>query len=211
MTDLMQRLTAARPTDNDLEAAWSASDRDLALAKIRARSKRPGARRRTPWLLAPIGLAAAAVTAVVVVPGLGPEPAYAVTVDGSGEVHVRVERFEDAAGLEQALEAQGIAADVTYLADDMQCAPGRYDDAPTHPGDFSFSIGNGFGYEVDLDPGVLRDGETLVISGSRLTPTGDPDGDGISDEGGSSASVGVASGEVAPCLSVPVPAEDRPE
>lgn len=169
---------------------------------------RPPVRRR---LLAPLGIAAAAVTAVVVVPGLGSEPAYAVTVDGSGEVHVRVERFEDAAGLEQALEAQGIAADVTYLADDMQCAPGRYDDAPSHPGDFSFSVGAGYGYKVDLDPGVLRDGETLVISASRLTPTGDPDGDGVSDGGGSYASVGVASGEVAPCLPVRASAEDRPQ
>ena len=93
----------------------------------------------------------------------------------------------------------------------MQCAPGRYDDAPSHPGDFSFSVGDRYGYKVDLDPSVIRDGETLVISASRLTPTGDPDGDGISDEGGSNTSVGVASGEVAPCLPVPAPAEDRPQ
>ncbi|UUZ61321.1 RNA polymerase sigma factor [Nocardioides sp. B-3] len=52
MTDLMQRLTAARPTDADLDVARPAADRDRALAGIRARSTLRRARRRTPWLAA---------------------------------------------------------------------------------------------------------------------------------------------------------------
>jgi hypothetical protein len=85
----------------------------------------------------------------------------------------------------------------------MECAPGRYNDAPSNPGDLSF-VGDGHGYKINLDAGVFHDGETLVISASRLTPLGAPDGDGVSDEGGSATSVGVASGEVGPCLPVPV-------
>ncbi len=73
MPDLMQRLTAARPTDDDLETAWPASDCDLALAKIRSRSTRSGARRRTPWR---------AVAAVV---GLGVFPIVSSLGDSSAQ------------------------------------------------------------------------------------------------------------------------------
>jgi len=76
MTDLMQRLTAARPTDNDLEAAWSASDRDLALAKLRARSTRPRVRRRAPWLAA---AAVVGLCAFPIVSSLGDSSAQALT------------------------------------------------------------------------------------------------------------------------------------
>ena len=51
-----------------------------------------------------------------------------------------------------------------------------------------------------MDAGVVRDGETLVISASRTSPTGDLDGDGVSDEGGATVSVGVASGTVGACV-----------
>jgi hypothetical protein len=162
------------------------------------------------WLLVPVGITAATVTALLVLPGTGPEPAYAVTVDGDGEVHVRVHSLADAQGLERALEQQGIAADVTYLADDTECAPGRFDEAPNASGSFRFSMGDGYGYSIDMDAGVVRDGETLVISASRTSPTGDPDGDGVSDEGGATVSVGVASGTVGACVPVPFTGPDAP-
>lgn len=163
----------------------------------------PSRRRRRSWLLAPVGIAAAAVTALVWLPGIGPTPAYAVTVDGGGEVHVRVHRLEDASGLESALEAQGITANVSYIADDTECAVGRYKDADPHAGDFHFSAGAGYGYSIDFERGVVRAGETLVIAASRISPTGDPDGDGVSDAGGAWVSVGVAAGRVGPCVPVP--------
>lgn len=168
----------------------------------------PRRTRRRRWLLAPAGIAAGAVAGLLFLPGIGPQPAYAVTVDGRGGVHVRVTRLDDASGLQAALAKHDIAADVQYLGDDMQCAPDRYADAPTHRGAFSFSAGDGYGYRVDLAPGVIRAGETLVIAASRISPTGDPDGDGLSDDGGSWITVGVAVGPVGPC--VQVPAEDPP-
>jgi hypothetical protein len=166
----------------------------------RQQPRRPKRRR---YLYAGLVAAAAAGVAVLVVPGIGNQPAYAVTVDGDGEVHVRVHELSDAAGLEKALAAQGIRADVTYLPDDTECAPGRYDQADEHPGDFHLSVGDGYGYRIDMDGGVVAPDETLVISASRITPAGDPDGDGISDEGGSNVSFGVAVGEVGPCVPVP--------
>ena len=80
---------------------------------------------------------------------------------------------------------------MTYLPDNTECAPGRYEDAPNTAGDFSFSMGDGYGYGIDMDGGVVRDGETLVISASRISPNG------------AAVSVGVASGAVGPCVTVP--------
>ena len=147
-------------------------------------------RSRRRYLYAGLAAAAAAGIAVLVLPGTGAQPAYAVTTDGDGDVHVRVHSLADADGLEQALEAQGVAADVMYLPDGTQCAPGRYDDASSSTGNFSFGMGDGYGYSIDMDGGLVREGETLVISASRIT-------------NGASVSVGVASGEVGPCVPVP--------
>lgn len=175
-----------------------------ALVAARAAEPTPAPRRsRRRWLLAPIGAAAAALTALGWLAGIGSEPAYAVTVDGTGEVHVRVHRLDDASGLRKALQAQGITADVQYLAADTECAPGRYVDAAPRPGTFSFTAGAGYGYSIDLARGVVHRNETLVIEASRTSPTGDPDGDGVADQGGSWVSVGVASGAVTPCVPVP--------
>ena len=73
-----------------------------------------------------LGAAAAAVTGVVAVAlgaGPGSTPAYAVTEDSSGDVVVTVHELQDASGLEDALRAHGIDADVTF--DDRQPEPGR--------------------------------------------------------------------------------------
>ena len=59
--------------------------------------------------------AAAALAIAVLVPGLGPRPAYAVTGRNNGEVIVHVTRLEGADGLEQALLKHGIRADINYL------------------------------------------------------------------------------------------------
>ena len=49
--------------------------------------------------------------------GTGGSPAYAVSTTSDGDVVVTVHRLDDAAGLEKALKAQGIDADVSYDAD----------------------------------------------------------------------------------------------
>lgn len=152
---------------------------------------------RRHYVAASFAVAAAAVAAVVLVSGPSSSPAYAVTEDNDGEVHVQVDRIDDDAGLERELREHGVAADVTYLADNHVCAEGRYDDAPSRPDGVAveFVIGTG-GYSVDLGPGAIREGETIVISISRLTDLGPGEADGIT------GSIGVASGPVAPCRPV---------
>lgn len=175
---------------------------DVAPAATRAPRRRPT--RRTL-------LAAAAVAALVggalVLPTLGGEqPAYAVVRGANGRVDVRVERLEDAAGLERALGRVGVRADVTYLPPDTECAPGRYTDAvaPVADADFEFEAGDGYGYRLGLGPGAVGDTQTVVIASSRLTPpTQGPDEDGVRTLEGSWTSFGIAEGPVAPCRPVP--------
>ena len=50
----------------------------------------------------------------------GATPAYAVEQTGDGDVVVTVHRLDDAAGLEKALSAQGVDAEVSYDADGNQ-------------------------------------------------------------------------------------------
>ena len=95
--------------------------RDVATAEARTprRTRRRG-------LAVAAGVAATAVVGVVLVPGLGTTPVYSVQEGNSGEIQVEINRPEDAAGLERALEEHGVAADITYLPDLQECAPGRF-------------------------------------------------------------------------------------
>lgn len=60
---------------------------------------------------------AASVVAVLGLGTGGGSPAYAVEKNVAGDVTVTVHRLDDASGLEQALKAKGIDADVSYDAD----------------------------------------------------------------------------------------------
>ncbi len=76
----------------------------------------PVRRPRRRLRLAAIGAAgiAASVVAVFGLGGTGGSPAYAIDENSAGDVIVTVHRLDDAAGLEQALLAKGIDADVSY-------------------------------------------------------------------------------------------------
>lgn len=173
---------------------------------VEERDSRPAPRSRTRLVVSGLGVAAAAVTAAIVIPGLGVTTAYSVQEGSSGEITVSVQRFEDAAGLEQQLEEYGVAADVTYVPDGGQCAPGRYEEVVRDQTGMRLSLGADT-FEVTLPPGAVRDGETFVIAASRvrIPAVGDPDGDGISEGEGAQIWVqaDVAIGPVAPCRVVP--------
>jgi hypothetical protein len=77
---------------------------------------RPTARRR--WVVGLTGGLATAAAAVAIVLGIGvadPGAAYAVESQADGAVVVTVHDLSDAGGLERALAAKGVHADVTYV------------------------------------------------------------------------------------------------
>lgn len=94
--------------------------------------RRPGRR----WAAGLAGAAAIATAYVVISPG-GPavSPAYAVDETASGEVVVTVHRLEDSAGLEAALRAHGIDADVSFaeISDANGVQTFQVPDGPVRP------------------------------------------------------------------------------
>jgi hypothetical protein len=180
--------------------------REVAAEPATEASPAPVRTRRRALALA-AGIAAATVVGVVLVPGLGPTPAYSVQEGNAGEVEVEITRPEDAAGLERALEEHGIAADITYLPDLQQCAEGRFTEVAREVG-LSLSIGEDL-VRVTLPPGAVRDGETFVMVLS-VVPMTDEELDAISEREGhraldgasSSVSAEVASGPIGPCTPV---------
>lgn len=172
-----------------------------------AQATTPAKRRAPRLLLAGFATAGVAVAAVVLVPGLGANPAYSVQEGNRGEIEVQVNRFEDAAGLERALATYGVEADITYVPDGGQCAPQRYRPVARDGGGIAVSTGSEL-FRITLEPGTIRDGETLVIDASllELPDSVDPD-TGLLGTGGIRVYVDaeVAPGPVPACSPVPAP------
>lgn len=169
------------------------------------RTAPPPERRAPRLLLAGLATTAAAVVGVIFVPGIGANPAYSVQEGNRGEIEVQVNRFEDAAGLEQALAAYGVSAEITYVPDGGVCAPGRYVPIETGGGGISLSMGTDM-FRITLDPGTIRDGETLVIDASlvELPDSVEPD-TGLLNTGGIQVIVNadLARGPVPACSPIP--------
>ncbi|GAB3034445.1 hypothetical protein GCM10011376_20430 [Nocardioides flavus (ex Wang et al. 2016)] len=165
-------------------------------------------RTRRRALAVAAGVAATAVLAVVLVPGLGTTPVYSVQEGNAGEIEVEINRPEDAAGLERALEEHGIEADITYLPDLQGCAPGRYTEVGRDVR-LSLSIGDDL-VRVTLPPGAVRDGETFVMvlsmeamTQEQIDEVWERDGQRVVDGSSSSVTAEVASGAVGACEIVP--------
>lgn len=165
-------------------------------------------RTRRRGLAVAAGVAATAVVGVLLVPGLGATPVYSVQEGNSGEIEVEINRPEDAAGLERALEEHGIAADITYLPDLQTCAEGRFTEVDRVVG-MSLQIGEAI-VRVTLPPGAVRDGETFVmvmsveaLTQEELSEISEREGVRTVDGARSSVSAEVASGPVRPCEVVP--------
>ncbi len=152
-------------------------------------------------VLAGLGIAAAAAAAaVVVVPGAGVQPAYSVQQGNAGEITVAVNRLEDADGLERAIEAYGIEADITYVPGGGECAAGRYEPVARSLQGMTTGVGADL-LEVTLPPGAVRQGETFVLALSLVELPDTVEPDGIVNEDGIRVWVDfdVAVGAVAPC------------
>jgi hypothetical protein len=83
-------------------------------------------RRRWAWASVPVVAAGAVATGLALAPT---SSAYTVHKAGNGDIVVTIKRLDDAHGLERALRADGVTAEVNYgarptnTADDEDCAP----------------------------------------------------------------------------------------
>lgn len=157
---------------------------------------------------------ALAVGAAVGIPLIGDETtapsasaAYTVTVNDNGTVTATVRRFEDAEGLEQQLEAQGIRTEVDYAPLDMGCKQPRFTPARHVRGAVVFSfadpdavedVGHEVPYTLTVNPDRIQPDQTVVLEAGH-------DSLGPVDGGGEAmwADVSVADGPVQPCQLVP--------
>lgn len=156
-------------------------------------SRRPALSRR--WMAA-AGAVAAGAAAMLVVPG--GSPAFAVSTGADGQVTIRIDRFEDAAGLEAALAERGVKADVHWLPVGQQCAPGRYTPAASD-GAGSSSARSDLGISAGTVATTLTvpktlPGQTLVLS--TTSPAAAAASNGMVID------VGLAQGAVAPCTPI---------
>ena len=178
-------------------------------------TKRRAGRSGRAWLAVAASAAAVAIAAMLIVPGLGSSPAYSVGEGNAGSVNVEINRPEDAAGLERALEERGINADITYLSGLQVCAPGRYQVTDREPTDMMATIGE-TQISLTLPSDTVRPGETFVLTWSIL-PLTDEEIDarngafgGVVDGFSASVEFDVATGPVAPCEPIDAPTVNRP-
>lgn len=80
--------------------------------------------------------------------------------------------YRDRIEAEAALAKHGIAADVTYLPEREECAPGRYTPVQRPLSGMRVSMGSER-LRVTLPPGTVRDGETFVMAVSGETTVAD--------------------------------------
>lgn len=142
------------------------------------------------------GAAAVAIAAaglIVSAGGDGTEAAYAVQPRADGDVSVEIKALSDAAGLEQALRQAGVPADVTYLPAGESCREPRFVPARGEPGGKVTSAmrqGDGGATTFTISRDAVGPGQTLVLTASSAPG------------GGTALQMGVADGEVKPCVTV---------
>jgi hypothetical protein len=177
-----------------------------------ATAARPAWRRRGPRLgLAVTAVAAIAAAMLIVNAGDGNTPAaFAVDAQPEGMVNVEIRSLEDAEGLEQALDEDGVPASVNYLPAGKACREPRFRTvlSPERARTIIQGKKNGdgpnggapYGPSGPLTFSISRDGvgpnQTLVITASASA-----EGQGFD----SGTQVKVAEGTVVPCEPVPAP------
>ena len=159
---------------------------------------------RRPRLVLAGGLAAALAAAAIagaLILSAGTQSAYAVTRNADGTVTVEIDSLSDAAGLEAALQAQGVNAVVEYLPEGKMCQQPWFTPAGR----------DADGEMQESSVGRTSDGATrFTISGDRpagatlviTTQTG--------ADGARALGIGYAQGEVPPCQVVDAPAGSGP-
>jgi hypothetical protein len=142
------------------------------------------------WSAVPVGAAAATAVALVLVQS--PAAAYAVTKADDGNVVVTIDKLSDAAGLQQALQADGVDAIVNYDASLTLAPPPAARSGGTTEGGSSSSHGP-----------LLT---TSNLPGKSLSGSG---GSGLSEQQSSCGTLGPVQVAISPTSAIfTIPAED---
>jgi hypothetical protein len=150
------------------------------------------------------GVAVVAAAVLVIASGTGDtSAAFAVEPQGEGNVKVEISSLSEAKGLETALDAAGINADVEYLEAGKACREPRFTRATPTPGkgiDVQIGIKQGpGGTTFTVNRNAVGPGQTLVVTASP------------GEEGGlGPVAVQVAEGTVGACVPVAAPAMPTP-
>jgi hypothetical protein len=163
---------------------------------------------RRPRVVSAASAGALALGAAVGIPLLGGEStapsasgAFTVTVNDNGSITARVNRLEDAEGLERQLEAYGIPIEVDYSPAGMECDEPRFTRVRNNAVGFGFMAsddGSREWIEAYVWPDRLRPGQTVVIrAGHWQAEPVDGGGRGLW------ARTAVADGHVKRCNRVP--------
>ncbi|MGW1990466.1 hypothetical protein [Embleya sp. NPDC001921] len=176
--------------------------RGVVAEKAATPAPRPGiSRRRKATITGAIAVAMGAAVAVVVpvvVGGGATSPAYAVEREQDGSITVRVREYTDPAGLRDRLRDLGVDAVVDFVPLNRQCAEPRAAFAEFDPLLFtSEAPTEGAEGYMRLHPDRIAAGRTLVL---EIHYRNDARTHVSSDR------ARLATGPVAPCVLVPVPA-----
>jgi hypothetical protein len=170
---------------------------------------------RRPRVVSVASAGALALGAAVGIPLIGgsttappASAAFTVTLNDNGSITARVNRLEDAEGLERQIEAYGVPIEVDYAPLDMECEQPRFALAP-HSGravEFWFGdpdavedVGHEVPYTLIVHPDRLGPNQTVVLEAGRDL-LGPEDGSGPAMW----ATIEVAHGRVKPCNIVPI-------
>jgi hypothetical protein len=130
--------------------------------------------------------------------GFTDTPAFAVSRNPDGSVHLHIKEFRDAAGLQRVLRANGVAVVVDFLPNGKDCAEPR----ATYIDDREVSAliepvpRTGAGFAWTLHAERLKPGQTVVLTTKVVY-------DRPGHVSASEIGMHVATGPVAPCRLVP--------
>jgi len=192
--------TAAR-TPGTAERVPDAAGRAPGVAERAPEPPRRAVPRRRLVLAAGAGvIAAAVVLGMPAVDGPTAPAAYAVRAEPDGTVLVSIERFEDAEGLERAIEAHGISAEVDYTPFGQHCQQPRWPEGSSEvPAEAPMLIfdPNRPKFSVALRPDHIGD-RTVVIEHTKIEMAPPTEGHTLL-----AYRLMIVEGPVAPCVLVP--------
>ncbi|MEV0593070.1 hypothetical protein [Nonomuraea cavernae] len=118
-----------------------------------------------PLVLAPV-LAGAAAAAITVPLLFGGTPAYAVTDNPDGTIHVQINQFKDPEAVEATLREHGANVVVDYVPMGKKCGPEPRSERFLSKAEAPLTVfpppkGNEMGFTID--PSVIKQGQTGVV------------------------------------------------